>query len=125
MRNLKRNQQTVYFKNLIDSEDIRDDYGNLTGTTTRSYGELQSCEISVSGNKGTTENQSFGVQLDYDMTLSTADMKCAINEFSILWIDRLTTEPHNYIVKKKSKTLNQILYAVKAVNVNDHNTPGA
>lgn len=120
MRDLKRNQQTVYFKNYIETVELRDEWDNLSGETEQIYGELQHVEISVSGNKGTTENQTFGVELDYDKTLSTADVDCPINEFSILWIDADTDGPHNYIVVQRSKTINQVLYAVKAVNVSEN-----
>lgn len=120
MRNLKRNQQTVYYKNYEDSEDKYDEYGNLTGSVNKVYGDLKSCKISVSGSRGNTDNKMFGVNLDYDRTMSTADMSCDIDEFSILWIDRTDTDkPHDYKVVKRSVTLNQIVFAIKQVNVSE------
>lgn len=118
MRNLRRNQSVVYYRNYIGDEEIVDEYGNVTGSYQKKYGDLKRIKISVSGNMGTSEYQTFGKNLDYDRTLSTADMSCDINENSILWLDGADTDkPHNYIVKKRSATINQIQIAVKQVNV--------
>lgn len=118
MRNLKRNQSVIFYKNLVDSVEIVDEYGNVTGSYEKKYGELKKLSISVSANMGTSEYQTFGKSLDYDRTLSTADMNCDIDENSVLWLDGADTDkPHNYIVKKCSATINQILIAVKQVNV--------
>ena len=118
MRNLARNCATVFFKNLVGTEDTYDEYGNNVGSPAKVYGELKSCEMSISGNKGNAENQMFGIDLDYDRTLSTADMTCEIDEYSVLWLDGADTSGmHNYIVKKVAPTLNQIVYAVKRVDV--------
>lgn len=118
MRNLMRNQSTVFYKNLVDMVEIVDEYGNVTGTYKKVYGELKKLNISVSANMGTSEYQTFGKNLDYDRTLSTADMGCDIDENSILWLDGADTDkPHNYVVKKRSATINQVLIAVKQVNV--------
>lgn len=120
MRDLKRNQMKVYYKNLIAAHDDEDEWGNLTATQTLEYGELKSVEISVSGNKGDVENQPFGVELDYDRTLSTANTECDIDEFSVLWVERDPELTYNYKVVKVSRTLNQALYAIKAVDVSEN-----
>ncbi|MBR1750439.1 MAG: hypothetical protein IJ740_06070 [Ruminococcus sp.] len=118
MRDLKRNSTAVYYKNFIRAGDYKDEYGNKTGTPVRVYGEMKSCEMSVSGSKGSADSQAFGIDLDYDRTLSTADMSCEIDEYSILWLDGADLDKeHNYIVKKRSATKNQLLFAVKQVKV--------
>lgn len=118
MRNLRRNQTAIYYKNYIGEDEIIDEYGNATGSFEKKYGGLKKIDISVSGNIGTSEYQTFGKNLDYDRTLSTSDMSCDIDENSILWLDGADTgKPHNYIVKKRSPTINQIQFAIKQVNV--------
>lgn len=125
MRNLKRNQQKIFYKLYISSEEIIDDDGNVTGLSSPIYGDLKSLDISVSANKGTTEATAFGTDLDYDKTLSTADTACELNENSILWIDdadpnkAIEPDPHNFIVLKKAVSLNQVLYAIKKVDVSN------
>ena len=119
MRDLKRNQQKIFYRNYESCEDEYDEYGNLTGSIIKKFGVIKECEISVSGNKGNADNQMFGINLDYDRTMSTADMSCEINEFSELWIDCSTDMPHNYEVVKRSPTLNQIVFAIKKVSVSE------
>ena len=124
MRDLKRNQSKIYYKLLVDQEEIRDDDGNATGNFEPIYGELKSLDISVSANKGTSEAEAFGTSLDYDKTLSTANTSCEIDENTILWIDidpsgEINPPSHNFIVIKKAVSLNQVLYAIKKVDVSN------
>lgn len=122
MRNLARNQRLIYYKTLESKEEIIDDDGNATGDYSLTYSELKSLNISVSADKGTSEADAFGTSLEYDRTLSTADTSCEIDENSILWIEADPTTsiepaPHDFIVKKRAPSLNQVLYAIKAVDV--------
>jgi hypothetical protein len=83
--------------------------------------------ISVSANKGSTEADAFGTDLDYDRTLSTADLSCDIDENTVLWLDDadptavLNPDPYNFYVVKRAKSINQIVFAVKAVDVSNAN----
>lgn len=125
MRDLQRNQSLIYYKTLIGSEEIIDDDGNATGDSRLIYSDLKAMMISVSSNKGTTEADAFGTDLDYDKTLSTANTSCEIDEHSILWLDgadptnAITPDPYNFVVVKKAKSLNQVLYAIQKVDVNN------
>ena len=115
MRELKRNQQTIWYSLLNVSSDI-DEWGNTDNVKT--YGEPIRMEISLSGDKGEASKQAFGTDLKYDREMSTHDMNCPIDEYTHLWIDgRDTNETHNYIVKAVSKSLNSIRYAIEKVNV--------
>ena len=115
MRDLKRNQQTIWYS-LLNISTGEDEWGNTEDVKT--YGEPASTDISVSGDKGEISQQAFGMELDYDREMITHDMSCPIDEYTHLWIDgRDTTDTHNYIVKAVSKTLNCIKYAIKKVNV--------
>lgn len=111
MRNLKRNQQLIYYSNLTDEQ--LDEWGNKGS----GYGLPQPYKISVSPNTGETAYSGFGVSLEYDRTMVTTDMQCPINEYSRLWIGIEPTEPHNFEVRKKAPNLNQILYAIQQVEV--------
>ena len=115
MRDLKRNQQTIWYS-LLNVSTGEDEWGNTEDIKT--YGEPDTMDISVSGDKGEISQQAFGMDLDYDREMSTHDMSCPIDEYTHLWIDgRSTEETHNYIVKAVSKSLNCIRYAIKKVNV--------
>jgi hypothetical protein len=115
MRDLKRNQQTIWYSLLNVSTD-KDEWGNTVDIKT--YGEPIETKISISANKGEVTEQAFGTDLDYDREMTTHDMSCPIDEYTHLWLDgRDTNNTHNYIVKAVSKSLNCIRFAIKKVNV--------
>ena len=115
MRDLKRNQQTVWYS-LLNTTVGTDEWGNTEDI--KGYGTPLSMQISISANKGEVSEQAFGTDLDYDREMVTHDMACPVDEYSHLWIDgRDITKTHNYIVKAVSKSLNCIRYAIKKVDV--------
>ena len=115
MRDLKRNQQTIWYS-LLNVSTGEDEWGNTEDIKT--YGEPTSMQINVSGNKGEVSQQAFGTDLKYDREMSTHDMSCPIDEYAHLWIDgRDINQTHNYVVKAVSKTLNCIRYAIEKVDV--------
>ena len=80
MRSLLRNQQPVFYKLFEGEKEIIDQYGNSTGSYAPVYGELKSAMLSVSPNKGSTEVEQFGTLLNYDRTMTTADINVPIDE---------------------------------------------
>lgn len=113
MRDLKRNQEKIYYS-LYIPDSATDKYGNVVG----SYSEPQKLLISLSVEKGESVNEVFGKNTDYDREMSTTNKQCPIDEFSRLWIDIETSKPHNYIVVKVANSRNQKRYAIKEVKVN-------
>lgn len=114
MRSLKRNQQKIYYKTLVKTSDT-DKFGNEKFVKS----ELKEIYISLSGNKGDATNQFFGTSLDYDRTMSISRTDCEIDENTVLWIDKKSEESYDYKVIKKSVTLNETVFAIKRVNVNE------
>ena len=115
MRDLKRNQQTIWYSLLNVAAGV-DEWGNTEDIKT--YGEPVSMKISVSPNKGGVSQQAFGSELKYDREMSTHNTSCPIDEYAHLWIDgRNPEETHNYIVKAVSKSQNCTRYAIEKVNV--------
>lgn len=119
MRDLKRNQQTVYYRLYEGQVEIKDDYGNATGTYDPKYSDkLESTLLCVSPNSGSASVYIFGSMTDYDRTMTTANIACEINENAILWLDGADVNgPHNYIVKKRAPWKNSVAFAIKQVNV--------
>jgi hypothetical protein len=115
MRDLRRNQQTVWYS-LQNVVVDKDEWGNTTDV--KDYGEPTKVYMSVSANKGNISAQAFGTDLNYDREMSTHNMNCPIDEYTRLWLDgRETTETHNYEVVAVSKSLNCIRYAIRRVDV--------
>ena len=118
MRDLKRNTQKVYFKLYLGEQEIIDQYGNSSGSYIPVYGDLMSADLVVSPNKGSTETEQFGAILDYDRTMTTANVKLQIDENSVLWLDGADTNgPWNYVVKKRAPWKNSVQFAISQVAV--------
>lgn len=121
MKMCKRNKKTFYYKPFSGRTADVDSAGDYTGTYSLTYGDLVTCQASISPNKGTASIEMFGSDLDYTKTIITDDMNCAMDENSIVWIDNDPTldtpDPYDYIVKAKAEGLKCIAYAVKKVDV--------
>lgn len=123
MRSLERNKKTIYYALYSSKTPVYDDDGNDTGETIAGYSKPVKFKIRVSPSKGETEENVFGKSLDYDKVLYTADKTFPIDEYSILWIDRMpeinpdgsTNTKHDYEVKRVAKDLNEWLFAIKRV----------
>ena len=77
-----------------------------------------SADLVVSPNKGSTETEQFGAILDYDRTMTTANVKVQIDENSVLWLDGADTNgPWNYVVKKRAPWKNSVQFAISQVAV--------
>lgn len=115
MRDLKLNQQTVWYA-LLNESAAQDEWGNTENIKT--YGIPTEARMSISANKGEASAQAFGADLNYDREMSTHDMNCPIDEYTHLWLDeRNPADTHNYEVAAVSKSLNCIRYAIRRVDV--------
>lgn len=120
MKTQKRNQTTIYYANYVSQTDVTDvdEYGNVlkTGEKEVCYGDPIEISLVVSPSTGIVAEEMFGGLSDYDKVLVT-EKGCEINEHSILWIDAMPDEPHDYIVKKVARSLNFVAYAISRVEV--------
>ena len=115
MRDLKRNQQTLWYA-LREVPMEVDEWGNTVDVM--SYGVPHEIKICISPNKGEASAQAFGAELNYDREMSTHDLNCPIDEYTHLWLDgRNPEDTHNYEVAAVSRSLNCIRYAIRRVNV--------
>lgn len=147
MRDLKRNQTEFWYCLLIPNtqEAIVDEYGNETGELIPSYKKAVQMRANISPATGQNQVEQFGNLDSYDKVIVTCDMKCPIDENSVLFIDKRPeyTEvqtheivegqalyeddevvektyelpKYNYIVKRVAKSLNGISIAVRKVDV--------
>lgn len=136
MRGLKRNQKTLYYQ--LYSENIpiyeTDLEGNiitdpitgeplLTGETKVGYAEPVKFRANVSAARGSSESDLFGIDLVYDKTIVTCDMKLPINELSVLFVDKNPefdiggnlTNAADYKIAKIARSLNSVQYAIKKI----------
>lgn len=64
-------------------------------------------------------------RIPYDKVIVMDDPRTVIDEYSIMWIDKLpvmnrdgtTDTPHDYVVKKVARSLNSVSIAVAKVEI--------
>lgn len=121
MRNLNRNEQTIYYSLYSGSTENTKD-GLYTGEIVATYATPVALRASVSAARGAADIDLFGVNTSYSKTVIVDDVSCPIDEHSRLWIGREPTDangldvPHNYEVVRVAKSLNHIAYAVEQVD---------
>ncbi len=128
----ERNKVTIYFANNIGDTMLTDSSGDLTLEYAQGYENPRKLRINVSEAKSrmdrlasTTYIDPYGLELGYNKVLATSDMNNGIQDGAIFWIDRLpvlnddgsTETPFDYECVQIKKSLNNILIAVKKVDV--------
>jgi len=117
MRTLDKNKQTIHYKPYSGATPVTDEDNLLTGEDEVSYGKLKEMRCHVSPASGLATQQIFGIETNYSKVLITDDMNCGLNEYSIVWVDKPTTGPHDYVVARRSVSLNYIAYGLMEVDV--------
>ena len=128
----ERNKVTIYFANNIGDTMLTDSSGDFTLEYAQGYENPRKLRINVSEAKSrmdrlasTTYIDPYGLELGYNKVLATSDMNNGIQDGAIFWIDRLpvlkndgtTDTPWDYECVQIKKSLNNILIAVKKVDV--------
>ena len=146
MRLLARNKQTLWFANPSERAWVVDANGLKTGEKTTTYGTPQSAKMSIAissgannlGSQGMSELERFGIVTGYTHRATTEDMNCGMGEESIIWygvpheravqsqvtvngevqtVESTEILPHNFVVVRKAKSLNHLIYYLKEVDV--------
>jgi len=124
MRDLKRNQQTFYYAQFTGMEEITEPNSTVkTGERKKTYSTPVAMKANISPARGYADLKIFGKGLDYSKTICTCEMDCPITEESVLWIEKSpfgennTTTSYNYIITQIARGLDNILYAVRKVDI--------
>lgn len=123
MKTLDRNCRTFYYALYTGMTDVVDSSNYKTGEKTKTYGTQTAMKANISPARGATDLEIFGEDLNYTRTICTDDVNCPITEESILWIDTAPCDhlgvpyPHNYVVTQIAKSINNIMYAIRKVDV--------
>lgn len=125
MRSLELNKQTLWYAQYVGSKPLKDEDGRFTGERTIEHTAPVKYRISISNVVATNISRTisvvrvtdYGNSVDYDKTLCTTDLKCPINESSVLWIDNSPEngEPYDYIVRRVSRSINSVTISVAKV----------
>ena len=132
------NKRTYYYALYTGITEQTDSDGYYTGEKAITYGNPIKDSANISPARGDASVNSFGVLEDYDKIIvygkSSRSETPKIDEYSILWIDRMpelnqdgslktdsngnVITPHDYIVKKVADGLDSIQVAIRKVDVN-------
>ena len=127
---LNRNKQQIWFALFTGETEEIDTFGQHTGRFAPTYTAPISTAINVREARGESVLAPNGSETEYSRRLVTCDMDCPLDIDTILWIDiePYVTEivggdpvirniPHNYVVSGVAKSINNITYYAKEVNV--------
>ena len=146
MRLLERNKAYLYYANPSGATYKTDGNGLKTGEKAITYGTPVKVRMSMAissgannlGSQGLADVQPFGIVTGYTHRAVTEDLSCPMNEESKIWygIEPSHTEtvtrtvngqtvtedvevpnPHNFVVVRKAKSINHIIYYLKEVQV--------
>lgn len=132
MRCLLRNMRTFHYALYEGKNEMEDEYGNRTGEYEVVYGTPVECRANISAAQGEVQSRQFGESENYDKVIVLDDRDIPIDEYSVLWVDttpliengKLALDergeiitPHDYIVKKVARSLNNVSIAISKVRV--------
>ena len=117
MRSLNRNKRKIYYAIYTGEKTIIDEYGNETGESTPTYGDVEELRCNVSAASGDEAVQAFGSFTNYTRVVCVSDKSCPLAEQTVVWFGVERTGPYNYIVTRKADSKNGILYALQEVKV--------
>lgn len=117
MRSLNRNKRLLHYALYMGETSILDEYGNETGESRPTYGDISELRCNISSSSGEEAVQAFGSFANYTRVVCVSDNTCPMSEQTIVWFDVPSDGPYNYIVTRKADSKNGILYALREVKV--------
>lgn len=123
MRCLERNKRIFWYCLYVGTEEIMDENGLYTGESIQQYSETYCMRANISAASGSAQTEPFGVDLSYDYVIVIDDPECLIDEHTLLCVDGDPTYDSSgrmipdCVVKRVSRSLNSVSYAVSKVKV--------
>lgn len=139
MRILSRNKQDLYYANPTGTTTYKTDANGLkTGEKEQTYETPVKTRMSMAissgannlGSQGMATVEPYGLVTGYTHRAVTEDINCPMGELSHVWfgipptheekVNGQTVEvanPHNFVVVRKAKSLNHLIYYLKEVDV--------
>lgn len=123
MKCMERNKTEFYYALFAKYEPGKDEYGNESGEPRIIYSDPVLAKANISPATGDSQIEQFGKDLKYDKVIVLDDIKCPIDENTVLFVDKFPDRDkegnllYDYIVKKIAKSLNSVSIAISKVNV--------
>ncbi len=122
MRLLKRNTQTVQYRNWLTNQPVFDEDGYQTGEYESSYSDPIELICNISPANGSTQREIFGNISTYHKILVTDKIDCDIDEQTIFYIEKKYENEmvrNDYVVAGIAKSLNVLSIALRKVETGD------
>ena len=134
MRILSRNKKDIWYANRVSDEYVTDNNGLKSGEKQNTYADPVKVRMSMAissgannlGSQGIAELEPYGIVTGYTARAVTEDLNCPMEEQSKVWYgieptatvnNQTVSVPHNYVVVRKAKSLNHLIYYLKEVDV--------
>lgn len=133
MRCMNRNKVRFFYALYVSREPIMNAQGRPSGQHKVIHGNPIKEYANISAAKGETQTRQFGENESYDKVIVMDNATPPIDEYSILWVDTVpqlnedgslavnekgkVITPHDYVVKKVAKSLNNVSIAISKVTV--------
>ena len=137
MRCLEKNKRRFWYALYLGKEEILDSSGNHTGEYRLLYSDPIESMGNISAGQGYLQTWQFGGSERFDKTIVMDDPFIPIDEYTILWVDSECVEipsnadgdelgnpvrkftPHDYTVRRVSRSLNVASILAYKVNVSN------
>ena len=134
MRILERNKQDIWYANPTGTVTYKTDVnGFKTGEKEIAYGNPVKARMSMAissgannlGSQGIATVEPYGLVTGYTHRAVTEDINCPMGETSHVWFgitptrivnDKEVANPHNFVVVRKARSLNHLIYYLKEVD---------
>ena len=118
MRDLKRNQRSIWYAVPTNTVPILDDYGNDTLEVETIYRPPALLRCNVSATVGQEAVEVFGSQTEYNRTITLSGWECPLIEGCRVWFGvtpNTDADNHNYTVVRVADSKNGFLVALREV----------
>ena len=115
MRDLQRNQRTLWFAVPGGTESVLDEWGNDTLEVKVLWGEPQMLKANVSAAAGEYAQTAFGDATSYTRVVSMAVAPSELKEGCAVWFGIDVSERHNYEVSRVADSKVGVLIALREV----------
>lgn len=126
MRTLARNRRKFYYYLYKGKVPLYDTNGNRTGEYTLTYCPAVKCRGNISAGSGDVQVELFGTDVQYSKVIVLDDVKCPIDETTLLCVDiepqpydEMGVPAYDYYVTAVAKSLNSVAIAINKVKGNE------
>lgn len=124
MRTLNRNQQPMYYATFASKIELKDEYGNSTGSWQITYSAPVKAMFNIGYVESDAEVKMFGIQSKDTLRIAAPKDGFPLDTASILWYGKDPETPYNpvkpmynYAVVGIRPSLNSVIFYARRVDI--------